>query len=143
MRYVLWTVVAVMVAIGALALLVIQPGGSGVLASIRTPDGSEYMVTQRCNWGPDPYTVDFYMREPGKAWGWCYIDHEAMRWSDVKLVYDNNTDSVSAFKNGVRKAVLDRKTREFWFDNGDGNPRTARAPMEARTPNFAFHLVNS
>jgi hypothetical protein len=31
-------------------LIVVQPGGSGVLASLRLADGSEYMVTQRCNW---------------------------------------------------------------------------------------------
>ena len=57
------------VIIGCLVLLVvaafvvvIQPGSSGVVASLRLADGSEFMVTQRCNWSPEPYTVEFYMR---------------------------------------------------------------------------------
>ena len=70
------------VIVGCLVLLVvaafvvvIQPGSSGVVASLRLADGSEYMVTQRCNWGPEPYTIAFYMRSPGGKWGWCYIDN--------------------------------------------------------------------
>jgi len=27
---------------------------SGVAAALRLPDGSEYMVTQHCNWSPEP-----------------------------------------------------------------------------------------
>ena len=46
-------------------VVVIQPGSSGVVASLRLADGSDYMVTQRCNWGHEPYTVAFYMRSPG------------------------------------------------------------------------------
>jgi hypothetical protein len=55
-RLIILAVVLVLLVMSAL-LLLIQPGGSGVLASLRLPDGSECMVTQRCNWSPEPYTV--------------------------------------------------------------------------------------
>jgi hypothetical protein len=45
-----------------LFFVVIQPGSSGVVASLRLADGAEYKVTQRCNWTPEPYTVAFYIR---------------------------------------------------------------------------------
>ena len=51
--------------LAALFVIIIQPGSSGVVASLRLADGSEYMVTQRCNWSPEPYTVAFYMRSRG------------------------------------------------------------------------------
>src|SRR3954470_24891347 len=82
-------------------VVVIQPGSSGVVASLRLADGSEYMVTQRCNWSPEPYTVAFYMRSPGRKWGWCYIDHQANRWRNVVMTYDTNTDVVTVTKGGI------------------------------------------
>jgi hypothetical protein len=122
-----------------LFLLVVQPGPSGVVASLRLPDGSEYMVTQRCNWSPEPYTVDFYMRSAGGPWGWCYIDHEAYRWRDVTMTYDKPSDKISITERGKLRAVLDRKQNTFWFDNGDGNPRGPwQVPQEYRQSEFVF-----
>jgi hypothetical protein len=84
----------------ALFLLVVQPGTSGVAASLRLPDGSEYMVTQRCNWSAEPYTVEFFMRSPGSPWGWCYIDHEANRWRAVAMTYDSASDTDRCHRAG-------------------------------------------
>lgn len=87
-------IVSVLIAIvGALFFLVVRPGTSGVVASLRLPDGSEYMVTQHCNWSPEPYTVASYMRSSGGPWGWCYIDHQANRWHDGGMTYEPTTDS--------------------------------------------------
>ena len=124
--------------IGGLFLLIVQPGPSGVVASLRLPDGSEYMVTQRCNWSAEPYTVAFYMRSPGDSWGWCYIDHEAFRWRNVKMTYDTATDSIIVTKGGRRVAVLDRKRSMFWIDNGSGIRRELAAPQDLRSPEFPF-----
>ena len=77
-----------LVLFAVLFLAIVQPGGDGVLAAMKFPDGSQYMVTQSCNWGGEPYTVAFYMREAGRPWGWCYVDHEANRWWRVSMRYD-------------------------------------------------------
>src|SRR3954466_7624940 len=99
----------VLLAIAAF-VVVIQPGSSGVLASLRLADGSEYMVTQRCNWSPgEPYTVAFYMRAANGPWGWCYIDHEADRWHNVAMAYDATSDTITVTERGTWQAALDRK----------------------------------
>jgi hypothetical protein len=121
---------------GAFVML-IQPGTSGVVASMRLGDGSEYMVTQRCNWGPEPYTVAFYMRSPGGKWGWCYIDHQADRWRDVAMTYNTNTDVVTITRRGTWQAALDRKRGTFAI--GKGKPaRDVDAPQSYREPEFPF-----
>lgn len=131
-------IISVLVFIFAgLFLVIVQPGSSGVLASLRLPDGAEYMVTQRCNWGPEPYTVAFYMRSAGGAWGWCYIDHEANRWRDVSMSYDPAADIITVRERGRWKASLDRKRSTFSI--GDGKPsRELAAPQDYRQPEFAF-----
>jgi hypothetical protein len=51
--------------LGTPLFLILQPGGSGVLASLRLADGSEYMVTQVCNWSPEPYKHCLWLWQPG------------------------------------------------------------------------------
>lgn len=122
---------------GALVIAIVQPGRSGVVASLRLPDGSEYMVTQRCNWSPEPYTVSFYMRSPGGKWGWCYIDHQANRWRRVSMAYDTTSDVVTVTERGTWRAALNRKRSTFAI--GDGRPwRELVAPQEDRDPEFPF-----
>jgi hypothetical protein len=121
----------------ALFLLVVQPGTSGVAASLRLPDGSEYMVTQRCNWSAEPYTVEFFMRSPGSPWGWCYIDHEANRWRAVAMTYDSASDTVVVTERGIRRAALNRTRSAFWIDNGSIR-RELAAPQDFHEPAFAF-----
>ena len=106
-------------------------------ASLRLSDGSECMVTQRCNWGPEPYTIAFYMRSPGGKWGWCYIDHQANRWRDVTMTYNTNSDVITVTKRGLWQAALDRKRSTFAI--GDGKPKRELAPpQEYREPQFPF-----
>ena len=121
-----------------------QPGGSGVLASLRLPDGSEYMVTQRCNWSPgEPYTIAFYMRAANGPWGWCYIDHEADRWHNVAMAYDATSDTITVTERGTWQAALDRKRSAFAI--GDGKPKgEVEAPQTTPAqPGFAFRLLAS
>jgi hypothetical protein len=115
----------------------VQPGGSGVAGSLRLPDGSEYMVVQRCNWSAEPYTVAFYMRSADGPWGWCYIDHQATRWRDVAITHDPDSDLVTVTERGVWKVALDRKRSAFSI--GDGKPkREVPAPQSYQEPEFAF-----
>src|ERR1051326_5191186 len=81
-------------------LVIVQPGSSGVIASLRLADGSEYMVTQGCNWSPEPYTP-FYMRFSGGKGGWCYIDHQANRWRDVTVTNDTDSELVTVTERGI------------------------------------------
>jgi len=120
-----------------LLVAIIQPGPSGVVASLRLADGSEYMVTQRFNWSAEPYTVAFYLRSPGGQWGWCYIDHEAMRWRNVALKHDPNTDVITVTKGGIWQAAFNRKRSTFAL--GDGKPkRELAAPQDYMEPEFPF-----
>lgn len=135
-RFVLWGAASFGVLLVAGFLAMVQPGGSGVLGKMMTPDGSEYVVEQTCNWSSEPYTVNFYMRSPGGSWGWCYMDHEARRWRDVKVAYDEASDEIVVTEQGVRRAVLKRKTSVFWIDNGSIR-RDLIAPQTDRDPSFA------
>jgi hypothetical protein len=136
-RITVWIVIALIVAGGGLFLGDVQPGASGVLAALRLPDGSEYMVTQRCNWSAEPYTVAFFMRSAGGPWGWCYIDHQADRWRDSSITYDSASDIVTVTERGAWQAALDRQRSTFSI--GDGKPRReVAAPQELLQPEFAF-----
>ncbi len=125
---VLWFGFAFIVTVLGVFLAIVQPGGSGSLASIELPDGSAYRVGQRCNWSVEPYTVSFNMRSSNGEWGWCYIDHQANRWRDVTLSYDATADVVTVLEQGNWKAALNRKRGTFAI--GDGRPkREVNAPQ--------------
>lgn len=123
---------------GVLFCLIVQPGVSGVVASLRLPDGAEYMVTQRCNWSVEPYTVSFYMRSAKNGpWGWCYIDHQASRWRNVAMTYEPARDTVTVTERGAWQAALNRKRNTFSI--GDAKPRReVPAPQELSEPEFPF-----
>ena len=118
-----------------LYVAIVQPGGDGVLGSVKTQDGSEYVVEQRCNWGPEPYTVSFYMRSPDGEWGSCYIDHEAQRWRDVEVTFDSAANQIVVTEKGIRPASLDRTNNTFWFDNGSFQ-QEGEAPQGDGAPAF-------
>ena len=135
LKITLWIFGSIAVLIALAFLAIVQPGGSGVIASKILPDGSEYKVVQTCNWSVEPYTVSFYMRSPGQKWGWCYMDHEASRWWDASLSYDPNEDMIVVTEGGKLRARLDRKQQIFWTDN-DGIRPGRIAPQENREPSI-------
>lgn len=95
-----------------------SPGGSGVLASLKLPDGTKYRISQRYNWSSEPYTVSFFMDEGNGQWTWHYVDHEAMRWRNVAMTYDADGDRVVVTEQGVPRVIVDRKRDTYWLDNG-------------------------
>jgi hypothetical protein len=117
-RFVTWGILTAGIFLVVAFLVIVQPGGSGVLGSVKTSDGSEYVVEQRCNWSIEPYTVSFYMRSADGNWGSCYIDHEATRWKDVEVTFDEAANEIVVTEQGIRRASLDRAKNTFWFDNG-------------------------
>ncbi len=135
--YSLMFCIVIVTAIAGLFLIVVQPGGSGTLASLRLPDGSEYRVTQRCNWSFEPYTVSFYMRSPDGRWGWCYIDHESMRWWHAGMTYEADTDTIVVTNGRIRRATLDRSRNVFQLNNGSINHELDAPQSWVDQPGFA------
>jgi hypothetical protein len=83
----------------------VRPYQSGIVAHRAAPDGTQAVVSQSWNgWSFEWYTVQLHARKPGGEWKWFYIDHEASHWSDCKLRFsgDNNT---------------------LYLSGGDGQPR--------------------
>jgi hypothetical protein len=120
----------IIIAAGAFFLVIVNPGGDGKLASLQLPDGTQYVVAQRCNWNLEPYTVSFYMKDSNGKWGWCYIDHQASRWHDVDIKYNEASDSVVVTKRGIWQAALDRKNDRFSIGDGHAS-RDVPAPQSA------------
>ena len=125
-----------------LCIAYFEPGGSGVLASKRLADGSEYMVVQTYG---EPYNVSFYMRSANHPWGWCYIDHEANRWRDVTMNYDPDSDFIVVRESGAIRAALDRKSGTFRYNTTDSVSEDieefqaiAEAPQSLQNPPYPF-----
>lgn len=146
-RFVKWSAVVlggVALLFGVLLLLVIQPGPSGEVASIRLPDGSEFVITQHCNWSAEPYTVALWSREPGRGWGWNYVDHESSRWWSTRAVYDEKARTVSFIERGTERVRVDLNTRGVLLklDGLDGRstlrPHAGLPQATNREPPFAF-----
>lgn len=129
-------IVFVIMFLGILGLIVARnlgPGGDGVLARLTLADGSEYLLTQQHNvsW-TEPYTVSFWLRPRGGEWGWCYVDHEALRWSESQLQYDEARQSVQVLHQSDLRGELDLKSHTFTLFGS--TERTVAAPQELRTP---------
>lgn len=124
-----WTVSGIVIAVLiGMGWFYLGPGGDGVLAKLELDDGSKFMVTQQYNGGwVEPYTVSFYISMPDGTWGWCYIDHEAIRWWNTSLKYDEATDSLQVMNGSKLAAVLDRKKKTFTH-------MTFRSPSELKAP---------
>lgn len=84
------------------------PGGDGVLGRVTTSSGCEVVLSQRWNLQPfEPYTVALWLREPGEAWGWCYVGHEEHRWTEFALEYDAELEQVRLVNDGVLRGRLE------------------------------------
>jgi hypothetical protein len=128
LKFMLLAGAAVLTGLVAVYLFFGGPGFDGTVASLDLADGSEYRVTQNWNsWG-EPYAVHFYMKEPTGKWGWCYLDHQSLRWRNAKLAYNAAIDSVSVTERGKLMATLDRSKRVFILHR-DSGPDDRQAPQ--------------
>ena len=90
---------ALIVAICVAPVYYFGPGGNGVLDQLTLEDGSEFVVAQRYNdTFAEPYSVDFFVRQSGSSWGWCYIEHEDTRWTRGRLKYNPKNRSVEVYR---------------------------------------------
>lgn len=132
-----FAVAALFVALGAAVPSYLGPGGDGVVGRLTLQDGSEFKVVQRYNNSFEPYTVDFYFRTPGSAWGWCYIEHEDTRWTRARLRYNAQNRSVEVRRGISLRAAyfIDRKTFALYggWNRELAAPQTYREPPPERS----------
>ena len=77
------------------------PGGDATLAELTSAEGRDFKVVQKHNGSfAEPYTLGFYHRANGGEWKWKYLDHEATRWSEATIVWDDAKHCVDIYRNG-------------------------------------------
>lgn len=110
------------------------PGGDGIVAERKLPDGTSLMVVQKYGSGDLGYRVGFYFKEPGAEWGWCYLDHEDSIWRTGRIDYNPSTDTVTIWKGPVLRGQWNRPTKEYLRPDVPG--WHTLAPEEHRSPPF-------
>lgn len=111
----------------------IGPGGTGILDELTLDDGTVLKVVQRYNYNPtEPYTVDFFLKQPGGPWGWCYIGHEDSRWGDARLVLTSDKGFVNLYEGSLLRAQYSIAKKTFAL-HGEYQ-REIPAPQDWRNP---------
>ena len=91
-----------------------MPGGDGIIARIKAPDGTEMCVIQTYNGNfAEPYTVGFYYHKPGKPWGWFYYEHEDTRWFSGKITLSENGKLAHVQSDNEEVAQFEIPTESF------------------------------
>jgi len=124
MKVVVIILALLLAAVAGLAVLVLQPGSSGVVAHGDSPRGVRYVITQQWNgWdnGGEPYTVRLYARPPHEKWQAYYIDHEARRWQDCSVRFSNDG-------NTLEMTGGDGQERTFDLTKGEQSERPPFLP---------------
>ena len=119
---------SLLITLGVFVLQVVQPWGTGMVASGTAPDGTHCVVEQSFNgWdaGGEWYTVRLYTRQPGKEWHDHYIDHEASRWGSCTISFSE--DSTRIYTIGG-----DGKRRSFDLGGGSLSGPPPHLPEEMR-----------
>ena len=109
-------------------LLMVQPWGTGTIASSASPDGTLCVVEQRFNgWdaGGEWYTVTQYAKRPGKEWEERMLDFEAGRWKTCKITFSEDGTRINTIGG-------DRKRPSFELGTGtpSGGPRYWKLQMQ-------------
>lgn len=111
------------------------PGGSGTVGSIKLDDGSLFKVVQKYTYNAtEPYEIGFYMKLDGKPWGWCYIDHEALRWRQAQLIHDETQQSIKVYKGDQLRGeyFMEKETFALYKKH----TRELDAPQSLRDPPY-------
>ena len=73
--------------------------GTRIIADEILPDGTRFIVTQRCNWSAEPFTTACYYQKPGQPWGWYYYDHQDLYWNHAPTKVDPEAKQLSILRN--------------------------------------------
>jgi hypothetical protein len=130
------------------------PGGTGVIARVKSSNGVEMSVVQKYNEFFEPYETGFYYRKPGKPWGWFYYDHEDTRWSFARIKLSDYGNLAHVYRGFEEVARFEIPTESFtllrwkrtlspaqeWMPEGwkpeDAlSDNGAKSPMQVGAPN--------
>ena len=114
------------------------PGGDGIVIQRELPEGTQILVSQEFHSFGEPYQVDLYFKEPGKKWGWCYLDHQDTRWRKAKIEYDASSDEVRIWKGNNLRGIWSRTKDKYYRPDVSGWETIA--PQEYRDPPFANEI---
>ena len=110
------------------------PGGDGVVLYKKLTDGTLILVTQEYSSFGEPYQVSFYFKIPDQEWGWCYIDHQDVRWIGANIKVNSLNDQIEIWKGNTLRAIWDRRNNIYIRPNV--HEWKTVAPQEYRDPPF-------
>ena len=94
------------------------PGKNVIIARAVSPDGVELCVTHISNYQiVEPYTIGYYIKRPGKRWGWITGSHEDGRWFSGSITFDDEGTFAHIKRDGLLKATFDLRT-DTWQSVG-------------------------
>jgi hypothetical protein len=102
-RALLFAIVA-LILVGFLTFSIHHMDGYRVVGRCASPDGTEMMMYQKCNWSLEPFTTRFVFKRPDETWGAFYYDHEDLYWGRSPTKIDTNKECV-IFYRGLSPAV--------------------------------------
>ncbi len=82
---------ALVLPVVAVGFVVVKGRFGNVLSQVTLADGTELRLVRTVG---EPLAVHLYLRRRGENWGWCYVEHEALLWSDARLEYNDSNKSV-------------------------------------------------
>jgi hypothetical protein len=112
-RVYLWWGVGILCFAGLLISGFRHLNSARIVAEAMAPNGVEFIVVQKCNWGWEMFTTSCYYRKPGGPWGWFYYDHEDSYWGSAKVETDTGNQEIRVYRGGKLAASFNWKTETF------------------------------
>ena len=93
------------------------PLGDKLVTRTSTPDGTDIVLYQRCNYSLEPYHTHFYFRESGEPWKSFQIDFEDTRWFSGRIDVTSDADLATVYRGKHTVAQFDLRARAFTMGN--------------------------
>lgn len=84
--------------------------GTRVIADETLPDGTRFIVTQKCNWRAEPFTTACWYKKPGGPWGWYYYDHQDLYWNHAPTHIDSESHILTIHRDGKTTITFNWET---------------------------------
>lgn len=84
--------------------------GTRIIADANLPDGTRFIVTQKCNWSGEPFTTACYFKNQEGRWGWYYYDHEDIYWNRAPIHIDPDSRTLTISRNGNTTVTFNWET---------------------------------